>query len=68
MTEGLYLDPTLQIKSLHVGYQWSRIIQATSQLGVVCVLANTCHLEDPSPEVFQTCATEVTIMDQMKGN
>ena len=72
MTEALPLDPTLQTKSLQVGYPRSRIIPATSQLGEVCVLANPYHLEDHSPEdhspeVFQTCATGVPIMSQPKG-
>ena len=48
ITECLPLEPTLQIKSLNMGYPRSRIIPATSHLGVVCVLADTCHLEDPS--------------------
>ena len=39
-----------------------------SHLGVVCVLADPCHLEDPSPEVFQTYATGVPIMAQQNGN
>ena len=66
--EDLCLDPTLQTKSLHVGYPKSRIIPAASQIGVVCILADTCHLDHPSLEVFQTCSTGHAIIAQPKGN
>ena len=48
----------LQTKSLKVGYPRSRIIPAASDLGVFCVLADKCHLEDVFGGVEESFATE----------
>lgn len=59
ITEGLFLDPTHQNLVSQIWAPKEQDIPTTSTLGVVCVLADPCHLEDPGPEVVQTCVTGV---------